>query len=62
MFKGFCFYAWGCVQGEGENDIVELNLLVGKLHIIAGSGASSGNQYQCPILTGDVVMFSLIVY
>lgn len=42
VFKGFC--AWGCVQGEGENDVVELNL-IGKLRIIAGSHASSGNTY-----------------
>lgn len=45
VFKVFCFCAWGYVQREGEDDVVELNLLVGKLHIMAGSGASSGNQF-----------------
>lgn len=55
------FSAWGCVQGEGKNDLVDLILLVGKLKIIAGSGALSGNQFQCPVLTGDVVILSLLV-
>lgn len=61
VLKGFCFYVRGCVQGEGANDVVELNFLAGKLHIIAGSSALSGNQFLCPILTRDV-MSSLIVY
>lgn len=47
---------------EGENDGVELNLLVGILFMVAGSGASSGNQFQCPVLTGDVVMLFLVCY
>lgn len=50
------------VQGEGENDAVEPNLLGEKSHIIAGSGASRANQFQCPVLTGDVVMLLLSVY
>jgi len=62
VFKGFCFYGWGCVQGEGENNAAELNCLVGKLHVVAGSSASSGNQFQCPVLTGGVLMLSLVVH
>lgn len=50
------------VQGWGENDIVETHLLVEKSHIIAGSGASQANQFQCPVLTGDVVILLLSVY
>lgn len=61
VFMGFCFHAWGCVQGEGKNDVVDLDLLVRKLHITAGSGALSRNQFQCPIFTGDVIL-SLVVY
>lgn len=56
VFKGFCFYAWGCVQGEGENDVVELNLLVGKLSCILLQGVvhqvetNSRVQYSLEIL------------
>lgn len=60
LFESSCFYAWDCVCCEGEDHVVELNL-VGKLHINARSHASGGNQLQCPMFTENVPVSSHVL-